>query len=141
VANYKGEIYNMPLNMNTFDKMWGSYYTCWSKRKNWWAAIVFELQETRKSGRTRYSLVDKDLYQKIVKGYTEKQWGKKAEDLPDFIIRRIPVSFTYDKNYFNDSYQGILQSVDLFKLLKKMIDSDLISVEIGVDFLTIKLII
>ena len=106
VANYKGEMYNMPFNMNTFSKMWGISTPQQAK------AIIDE-QKGSVSGEPRnleeqaISLVGRDIYEKLVKGYTEKQWGRDCRDLPAFIIKRLPVRYTYDNNYFNDLYQGI----------------------------------
>ncbi|MCD8083451.1 MAG: UDP-galactopyranose mutase [Clostridiales bacterium] len=106
VANYKGEMYNMPFNMNTFSKMWGI-------RTPAEAQAIIEEQRAAISGEPKnleeqaIRLVGTDIYQKLVKGYTEKQWGRDCKDLPAFIIRRLPVRFTYDNNYFNDLYQGI----------------------------------
>ncbi len=106
VANYKGEMYNMPFNMNTFSKMWGISTPAEAK------AIIEEQKKavTGEPGNLEeqaISLVGTDIYKKLVKGYTEKQWGRDCKDLPAFIIRRLPVRFTYDNNYFNDLYQGI----------------------------------
>ena len=107
IANYKGEIYNMPFNMNTFNKLWGVVTPEEAK-----ATINEQIKE---SGITEphnleeqaISLVGKDIYEKLVKGYTQKQWGRPCHELPAFIIKRLPVRFTYDNNYFNDLYQGI----------------------------------
>ena len=106
VANYKGEMYNMPFNMNTFSKMWGISTPAEAK------AIIEEQKKavTGEPGNLEeqaISLVGTDIYQKLVKGYTEKQWGRDCKDLPAFIIRRLPLRFTYDNNYFNDRFQGI----------------------------------
>ena len=106
VANYKGEMYNLPFNMNTFSKMWGISTPAQAMAK-------IEEQKASVSGKPRnleeqaVSLVGMDIYEKLVKGYTEKQWGRDCKELPAFIIRRLPVRFTYDNNYFNDLYQGI----------------------------------
>lgn len=106
VANYKGEMYNMPFNMNTFSRMWGISTPAEAK-------AMIESQRAAVSGEPRnleeqaISLVGTDIYEKLVKGYTEKQWGRDCKDLPAFIIKRLPVRFTYDNNYFNDLYQGI----------------------------------
>lgn len=106
VANYKGEMYNMPFNMNTFSKMWG-ISTPQEAR-----AIIARQQksvegEPKNLEEQAISLVGKDIYEKLVKGYTEKQWGRDCKELPAFIIKRLPVRYTYDNNYFNDLYQGI----------------------------------
>ena len=106
VANYRGEIYNMPFNMNTFSKMWGISTPDEAK-------TIIDRQKKAVSGEPQnleeqaISLVGTDIYKKLVKGYTEKQWGRDCKDLPAFIIKRLPVRFTYDNNYFNDLYQGI----------------------------------
>lgn len=106
IANYQGEIYNMPFNMNTFSKMW-----CIRTPKE--AQNIISLQRQEVSGEAQnleehvIQLVGRDVYEKLVKGYTEKQWGRSCKDLPKSIIRRLPVRFTYDNNYFNDPYQGI----------------------------------
>lgn len=107
IARYKDEVYNLPFNMNTFNKLWGVFTPEEARQK-----IEEELQEV-KIGEPQnleeqaIKLVGKTIYEKLVKGYTEKQWGKKATELPSFIIKRLPVRFTYDNNYFNDKYQGI----------------------------------
>ena len=106
VANYKGELYNLPFNMNTFSKMWGVITPDEARR-------MIELQRAAVTGEPAnleeqaISLVGKDIYEKLIKGYTEKQWGRSCTELPAFIIRRLPVRYTYDNNYFNDPYQGI----------------------------------
>ncbi len=106
VANYKGEMYNMPFNMNTFSKMWGISTPAQAK-------AIIEEQKKAVSGEPKnleeqaISQVGTDIYRKLVKGYTEKQWGRDCTELPSFIIKRLPVRFTYDNNYFNDLYQGI----------------------------------
>lgn len=106
VANYKGEIYNLPFNMNTFSRLWG---ICTPQE----AKDIIEKQREALKGEPEnleeqaISLVGKDIYEKLIKGYTEKQWGRDCKDLPSFIIKRLPVRYTYDNNYFNDLYQGI----------------------------------
>lgn len=107
VAYYKGEIYNMPFNMNTFNKMWGVVTPGEARAK-----IKEQIEESRivnpqNLEEQAISLIGKDIYEKLVKGYTQKQWGKLCTELPSFIIKRLPVRFTYDNNYFNDLYQGI----------------------------------
>ena len=105
IANYKGEIYNMPFNMNTFSKLWGISTPAEAQE------IIREqrgaVTEPKNLEEQAISLVGKDIYEKLVKGYTEKQWGRPCSELPSFIIRRLPVRFTYNNNYFNDRYQGI----------------------------------
>lgn len=107
IANYKGEIYNMPFNMNTFNKMWGVITP---------AEAAAKIEEQRKANYTEnprnleeqaINLVGVDIYEKLIKGYTEKQWGRPCSELPAFIIKRLPVRLTYDNNYFNALYQGI----------------------------------
>lgn len=104
IANYKGELYNLPFNMNTFHQMWGVNTPVEAMeiiRSQRFDGEVTNLEEQA------ISLVGKDIFEKLVKGYTEKQWGRDCKDLPSFIIRRLPVRLTYDNNYFNDPYQGI----------------------------------
>lgn len=106
MANFHGEIYNMPFNMNTFNKMWGCQTPKEAKKIiEEQKAIIKE--EPKNLEEQAISLVGTDIYQKLIKGYTEKQWGRDCKDLPAFIIRRLPVRYTYDNNYFNDKYQGI----------------------------------
>ena len=106
VANYKGEMYNMPFNMNTFSKMWGVCTPAQAKAR-------IDEQRSGVTGEPKnleeqaISLVGREIYEKLVKGYTEKQWGRDCTALPAFIIKRLPVRYTYDNNYFNDLYQGI----------------------------------
>jgi UDP-galactopyranose mutase len=106
VANYKGELYNLPFNMNTFNRMWGVVTPVE-------AQSMIEQQRAEITGEPRnleeqaISLVGRDIYEKLIKGYTEKQWGRPCSELPAFIIRRLPVRFTYDNNYFSDPFQGI----------------------------------
>ena len=106
VANYKGELYSLPFNMYTFNKMWGVVTPEEAKAK-----IEEQRKEITKEPENleeqAISLVGRDIYEKLIKGYTEKQWGRDCKDLPAFIIRRLPLRFTYDNNYFNDRYQGI----------------------------------
>lgn len=107
IANYKGEIYNMPFNMNTFSKMWSDVITpeqAKSRIEEQRAKITGEPKNLEEQA---ISLVGEDIYKKLVKGYTEKQWGRDCSELPAFIINRLPVRYTYDNNYFNDLYQGI----------------------------------
>ena len=107
VAVYKDELYNLPFNMNTFSKLWNI------KTPDEAKAIIEK--QRKESGITdpknleeqAISLVGKDVYEKLIKGYTEKQWGRDAKELPAFIIKRLPLRFTFDNNYFNDRYQGI----------------------------------
>lgn len=108
VARYKDELYNMPFNMNTFSKMWDDVKTpAEAKAKIDGQIREAGIIEPKNLEEQAISLVGKDIYEKLVKGYTEKQWGKRATELPAFIIKRLPVRFVYDNNYFNDLYQGI----------------------------------
>ncbi len=106
VANYKGELYNLPFNMNTFARMWNI-----TTPQQAQAIIKQQSEEIKGEPKNleeqAISLVGRDIYQKLVKGYTEKQWGRDCKDLPSFIIKRLPLRFTFDNNYFNDPYQGI----------------------------------
>lgn len=107
IAYYKGEIYNMPFNMNTFNKMWGVVTPEQARKKIAEQIEKYGVDEPKNLEEQAISLVGKDIYEKLVKGYTEKQWGRRATELPPEIIRRLPVRMTYDNNYFNDCYQGI----------------------------------
>lgn len=132
LANYKGEIYNLPFNMNTFYKLWGQSDP----------GKVKEIIDTQRKKHIKehpenleekaLSLVGSDVYEMFIKGYTEKQWGRSAKDLPAFIIQRIPVRLTYDNNYFNDKYQGI-PTEGYTKLIEKMLCGT--QIELGVDYL------
>lgn len=106
VANYKGEIYNLPFNMNTFSKMW-NISTPEEAEKIIAEQCKVITHEPQNLEEQAISLVGTDIYEKLIKGYTEKQWGKSCKELPAFIIKRLPVRLTYDNNYFNDRYQGI----------------------------------
>ena len=106
VANYKGELYSMPFNMYTFNKMWGVVTPEEAAAKI--AAQRGEIQgEPQNLEEQAISLVGRDIYEKLVKGYTEKQWGRSCKDLPSFIIKRLPVRLTFDNNYFNALYQAM----------------------------------
>ena len=131
IANYKGEIYNLPFNMNTFNKLWGVITPNEAKAKIADQSQKSGITEPKNLEEQAISLVGKDIYEKLIKGYTEKQWGRSASELPAFIIKRLPVRYTYDNNYFNDRYQGIPEggyNVIFDKLLKG------IDVELNVDF-------
>ncbi|MEH7111514.1 UDP-galactopyranose mutase [Neobacillus niacini] len=133
IANYNGEIYNMPFNMNTFNKLWGVVKPDEAKEKINDQKAAFGIDKPKNLEEQAISLVGTDIYQKLVKGYTEKQWGRKATELPAFIIKRLPVRFTYDNNYFNDRYQGIPIG-GYTQIVEKMLNSDLIDVELEKDF-------
>ena len=108
VARYKNETYNLPFNMNTFSKLWPEVFTPdQAKAKIAEELAGVQIEEPKNLEEQAIKLVGKTIYEKLVKGYTEKQWGMKATELPPFIIKRLPVRFTYDNNYFNDLYQGI----------------------------------
>ena len=131
VANYQGEMYNLPFNMNTFSKLWGI-----STPEE--AEAIIEEQRKAVPGEPSnleeqaIKLVGTDIYQKLVKGYTEKQWGRDCRELPCFIIKRLPVRYTYDNNYFNDLYQGI--PVDGYNaLIERLLEGA--EIRTGVDYL------
>ncbi len=132
VARYKKECYNLPFNMNTFTKLWPDVFTP--------AEAMKRIEEERAEGYTQnpanleeqaINLVGKTIYEKLVKGYTEKQWGRKCTELPAFIIKRLPVRFTFDNNYFNDRYQGIPVG-GYTAIIEKMLDG--VEVKLGCDF-------
>ena len=107
IALYKGKAYNMPFNMNTFNSLWGVITPQQAREKIAMQIADAGIREPKNLEEQALSLVGRDIYETLVKGYTEKQWGRRATELPAFIIRRLPVRFTYDNNYFNDSFQGI----------------------------------
>ncbi|MBI6080574.1 UDP-galactopyranose mutase [Clostridium perfringens] len=131
VANYKGELYNLPFNMNTFYQLWGTKTPAEAKSKIDEQKREANINEPKNLEEQAISLVGKDIYDKLIKGYTEKQWGQKATELPAFIIKRLPVRFTFDNNYFNDRYQGIPIG-GYNKIIEKMLDG--VEVKLGVDF-------
>ena len=107
IAIYQDELYNLPFNMNTFSKMWGIKTPEEAQQKIQEQIEELHITDPQNLEEQALSLVGKDVYEKLVKGYTEKQWGRDCKDLPSFIIKRLPTRFTYDNNYFNDRYQGI----------------------------------
>lgn len=107
IANFKGELYNLPFNMNTFYQLWKVKTPEEAKVKIKEQVDKLNIKNPKNLEEQALSLVGTDIYEKLIKGYTEKQWGRKAVDLPAFIIKRLPVRFTFDNNYFNDKYQGI----------------------------------
>ena len=133
VANYNGEIYNLPFNMNTFNKLWGVATPKEAMAKIEEQRAVLNGKKPENLEEQAISLIGTDIYEKLIKGYTEKQWGRKATELPAFIIRRLPVRLTYDNNYFNDTYQGIPIG-GYTQIVEKMLSHDNITVETGVDF-------
>ena len=132
IANYKGEIYNLPFNMNTFSKLWGVVTPKEAQEKIEEQRKEFDIKEPKNLEEQAISLVGKDIYLKLVKEYTEKQWGRECKELPAFIIKRLPVRFTYDNNYFNDRYQGIPEGGYNVIIEKMLANSD---IELGVDYL------
>ena len=133
VANYKGEIYNLPFNMNTFNKLWGVVTPAEAQAKIDEQRAVLNGKTPENLEEQAISLVGTDIYEKLIKDYTEKQWGKPTTELPAFIIRRLPVRLTYDNNYFNDTYQGIPIG-GYTQIVEKMLDHANIDVETNVDF-------
>ncbi len=131
IAKYKNELYHLPFNMNTFYKMWGA------KTPDEARAIIekqkadFKVLEPKNLEEQAINLVGPDIYEKLIKGYTEKQWGRSTKDLPAFIIKRLPVRFTYDNNYFNDQYQGIPKG-GYTKMIEKLLEG--VEVRLNTDF-------
>ena len=131
VANYKGDLFSLPFNMYTFNKMWGVVTP---------EEAMDKIEEQRKEIKGEptnleeqaISLVGRDIYEKLIKGYTEKQWGRDCKDLPSFIIKRLPVRLTFDNNYFNALYQGIPVG-GYTKMIENMLDG--IEVRLNVDYL------
>ena len=107
IANYRGELYNLPFNMNTFHQMWGVTTPAQAREEILRQQQAVGNEEPQNLEEQAIRLVGRDIYEKLVKGYTQKQWGRPCTELPAFIIRRLPVRFTYDNNYFNARYQGI----------------------------------
>ncbi len=122
VARYKNETYNLPFNMNTFNKLWGVFTPAEAKAKIAEELADVKIDQPKNLEEQAIKLIGKTIYQKLVKGYTEKQWGMKATELPPFIIKRLPVRFTYDNNYFNDSYQGIPEG-GYTQIIEKMLSN------------------
>lgn len=131
IANYRGEIYNLPFNMNTFNKLWGVITPNEAQRKIEEQRKEAGIERPRNLEEQAIFLVGKDIYQRLIKGYTEKQWGRNAAELPDFIIKRLPVRFTYDNNYFDDKYQGIPYG-GYNVIIEKMLEG--IDIELNIDF-------
>ena len=132
VANYKGELYNLPFNMNTFNKMWGVITPAEAQAKIEEQKAAAHVENPQNLEEQAISLVGTDIYEKLIKGYTEKQWGRPCDQLPAFIIKRLPVRLIYDNNYFNDKYQGIPVG-GYTALVEKLLDG--IEVRLGVDYL------
>jgi len=131
VAVYKDELYNLPFNMNTFSQMWGVRTPAQAKAKIAEQVAQLRITEPKNLEEQALSLVGRDVYTKLVKGYTEKQWGRDCTELPAFIIKRLPCRFTYDNNYFNDRYQGIPIG-GYTAMVEKMLDG--VKVRLGVDY-------
>ena len=131
VAFYKDEVYNLPFNMNTFQQLWGVKTPEEAQNKIDEQVKASGIKDPKNLEEQAISLVGIDIYEKLIKGYTEKQWGRKATELPAFIIKRLPVRFTYDNNYFNDKYQGIPIG-GYNKLIEGLLDG--IEVRLEVDF-------
>lgn len=132
VANYKGELYSLPFNMYTFNKMWGVVTPQEAATKIEEQRKEAGITEPQNLEEQAISLVGKDIYEKLIKGYTEKQWGRDCKDLPSFIIKRLPVRLTFDNNYFNALYQGIPVG-GYTKMVANMLDG--IEVRLNTDYL------
>ena len=132
VANYNGELYSLPFNMYTFNKMWGVTTPDEAKAKIAEQRAASGITEPKNLEEQAISLVGRDIYERLVKGYTEKQWGRPCTELPAFIIRRLPVRLTFDNNYFNALYQGIPMG-GYTSMVEKMLSD--IEVRLGVDYL------
>lgn len=131
IARYKEELYNMPFNMNTFNKLWGVVTPKEAKEKIEEEKRKAGIVEPQNLEEQAISLVGKTIYEKLVKGYTEKQWGRSCKELPSFIIKRLPVRLTYDNNYFNDKYQGIPIG-GYTQIIEKMLDG--VEVKLNCDY-------
>lgn len=131
IAKYHEELYNLPFNMNTFSKMWGITTPKQAKEKIAEQIAMLDIKEPQNLEEQALSLVGRDVYEKLVKGYTEKQWGRDCRELPAFIIRRLPLRFIYDNNYFNDTYQGIPIG-GYTAMVEKMLDG--IEVKTGITY-------
>lgn len=132
VANYHGELYSMPFNMYTFNKMWGVVTPKEAEEKIEEQRKEAGITEAKNLEEQAIRLVGKDIYEKLIKGYTEKQWGRPCNELPAFIIKRLPVRLTFDNNYFNAKYQGIPIG-GYTKMIEKMLDG--IEVRLNVNYL------
>lgn len=132
IARYKDELYNLPFNMNTFSKMWNIVRPQEAKDIIEEQIKSLNIVEPKNLEEQALSLVGKDVYEKLIKGYTEKQWGRDCKDLPAFIIKRLPLRFTYDNNYFNDRYQGVPVG-GYTKIVAKLLEG--IDVRLNTDYL------
>lgn len=131
VARYKDELYNLPFNMNTFNKIWGVVTPEEAHAKIEEEKKKANITEPKNLEEQAISLVGRTIYEKLIKGYTQKQWGKDCKELPSFIIKRLPVRFIYDNNYFNDTYQGIPIG-GYTKIIEKMLEG--VEVRLNTDF-------
>lgn len=131
VARYKDELYNLPFNMNTFSKMWGIRTPAEAKAEIARQVADAKVEHPQNLEEQALSLAGRDIFEKLIKGYTEKQWGRDCKELPAFIIKRLPFRFVYDNNYFNDPYQGIPKG-GYTQIVEKLLDG--IPVKTGVDF-------
>ncbi len=132
LANYRGEIYNLPFNMNTFNKLWGVVSPQEALEKIKAERKPYKLKEPQNLEEQALSLAGREIYEKLIKGYTRKQWGRPCRELPVFLIRRIPLRFTYDNNYFDAAYQGI--PIDGYTRLVERLLED-VEVRLGTDYL------
>lgn len=132
VANYKGELFSLPFNMYTFNKMWGVTTPQEAERKINEQKASAGITQPKNLEEQAISLVGIDVYEKLIKGYTEKQWGRPCKELPSFIIKRLPVRFTFDNNYFNALYQGIPIG-GYTKMVQNMLNG--VDIELNVDYL------
>lgn len=133
IANYKGKLYSLPFNMYTFYQMWGVVTPKEARKKIEEQKGLFGNSEPKNLEEQALALVGRDIYEKLIKGYTEKQWGRDCADLPPFIIKRLPVRFTFDNNYFNALYQGIPVGGYTEMVSKMLAGAD---VKLGVDYLS-----
>lgn len=132
IARYKDELYNLPFNMNTFSKMWNIATPQEAKEIIASQIADLNIKEPKNLEEQALSLVGRDVYEKLIKGYTQKQWGRSCTELPSFIIKRLPLRFTYDNNYFNDRYQGIPIG-GYTKIVEKLLEEA--DVRLGCDYL------
>ena len=135
VANYRGELYSLPFNMYTFNKMWGVVTPQEAEAKIAAQRAAAGIAEPKNLEEQAISLVGTDIYEKLVKGYTERQWGRPCTELPAFIIRRLPVRFTFDNNYFNARYQGI-PTEGYTRLVERLLEG--VEVRLGTDYVADK---
>ena len=136
VANYKGKLYNLPFNMNTFYEIWGVKTPYEARETIRYQKEIACIKEPKNLEEQAISLVGRDIYEILIKGYTEKQWGRSCKELPASIIKRLPVRFCFDNNYFNAKYQGIPEE-GYTKLVEHMLEG--IDVLLGVDYFSKKI--